>query len=292
MTAGAGPVFRLGVSEIAWDADWPERAREAERLGYDTFATTDHLGMTAPFPSLATAAAATTRIGLATYLTNTSLWDPEVLAREVAGTDRLSGGRLTVGLHAGQTSTTATASLTARDRYDRLAATVEALDRLLRDPAHRPRPARAPRPGLMIGAREPDELDLAARRADTVCFVGAALPPGGGFVLDGPDAFAAQVALVRARAAELGRAPELNTGVKKVVVTDDRRAAADALRPALAPHLTADQLLGLPSVLIGTHEEIARQIRRDHDRYGLTSYMILTAHLYDFAPVIPLLRKG
>ncbi|WP_250294358.1 TIGR03621 family F420-dependent LLM class oxidoreductase [Streptomyces atroolivaceus] len=292
MTGGPGPVLRFGVSEISPDADWPERAREAERLGYDTFATTDHLGLTAPFPSLVAAAAATTRIGVATYLTNTALWDPEVLAREVAGTDRLTGGRLSVGLHAGQTGSAATAGLTAQDRRDRLAETVDVLDRLLTDPAHRPRPLRSPRPALMIGAHEPDELELAARRADTVCFVGAELPPQGGFVLAGPEEFAERVATVRARASELGRSPELNTGVKKIVVTDDRRAAADALRQALAPHLTAAQLLDLPTLLIGTHQEIAEQIRGAHDRYGLTSYMILAAHLYDFAPVIPLLRKG
>ncbi|MFE7513901.1 TIGR03621 family F420-dependent LLM class oxidoreductase [Streptomyces sp. NPDC057540] len=300
MTAGGGrlvtadrdPVFRFGVSQIVQDADWPETAREAERLGYDTFATTDHLGMTAPFPSLVAAAAATERIGLATYLTNTSLWDPEVLAREVAGTDRLTGGRLAVGLHAGQTGSTATASLTARDKRKHLAETVDVLDRLLRDPAHLPRPLSSPRPRLMIGAGEPEELELAARRADTVCFLGAELPPGGGFVLIGPDEFAAQVTTVRARAAALGRTPELNTGVKKIVVTDDRRAAAESLRPVVAPHLTTDQLLDLPAVLIGSHAEIADQIRRGHERYGLTSYMLLAAHLYDFAPVIPLLRKG
>ncbi|WP_051845690.1 TIGR03621 family F420-dependent LLM class oxidoreductase [Streptomyces globisporus] len=292
MTAGPVPVFRIGVSQIAQDADWPGIAQEAERLGYDILATTDHLGMTAPFPSLVAAAAATDRIEVATYLTNTALWDPEVLAREVAGTDRLTGGRLCVGLHAGQTGSTATASLTAADKRKRLAETVDVLDRLLTDPAHLPRPLRTPRPRLMIGAGEPEELELAARRADTVCFLGAELPPGGGFVLIGPEEFAAQVAGVRARAAELGRSPELNTGVKKVVVTDDRRAAAERLRPALAPHLTTDQLLDLPSVLIGTHEEIAEQIRRGHERYALTSYMILAAHLHDFAPVIPLLRKG
>ncbi|MFE5486872.1 TIGR03621 family F420-dependent LLM class oxidoreductase [Streptomyces sp. NPDC056527] len=292
MSGAPGPVFRFGVSEISPDADWPERAREAERLGYDTFATTDHLGMTAPFPSLVAAAAATSRIEVATYLTNTALWDPEVLAREIAGTDRLTGGRLTVGLYAGQTGTSATASLTAQDKRDRLVETVDVLDRLLTDPAHRPRPLRSPRPPLMIGANEPDELELAARRADAVCFIGAELPPEGGFVLIGPEEFAAHVATVRVRAAELGRTPELNTGVKRVVVTDDRRAAADSLRPALAPHLTTEQLLYLPSLLIGTHQEIAEQIRGHHDRYGLTSYTVLAAHLYDFAPVIPLLRKG
>ncbi|MDV9192324.1 TIGR03621 family F420-dependent LLM class oxidoreductase [Streptomyces sp. SR27] len=292
MSGGPGTEFRFGVNEISPEADWPERAREAERLGYDTLATTDHLGLAAPFPSLVAAAAATTRLQVATYLTNASLWDPEVLAREIAGTDRLTGGRLSVGLHAGWTGSAATAALTPQDKRDRLAATVDVLDRLLTDPEQLPRPLSTPRPRLMIGVGEPEELELAARRADTVVFIGAALPPGSDLVLLGPEEFAAQVATVRRRAAELGRSPELNVGVKKVVVTDDRKAAAEALRPALAPHLTSDQLLDLPTLFIGTHEEIAEQVRRGHDRYGLTSFMVLSAHLYDFAPVIPLLRKG
>ncbi|MET7711445.1 TIGR03621 family F420-dependent LLM class oxidoreductase [Streptomyces sp. NPDC005407] len=291
MSGVPGSWFRVGVSVIAHDADWPAVSREAERLGYDTIATTDHLGITAPFPSLVAAASATSRPRVATYLTNTSLWDPEVLAREIAGTDRLTGGRLDVGLHAGQTGTTATAGLTPKDKVARLAATVDVLDRLLTDPEHTPRPVQRPRPRLMIGANEPAELELAALRADTVCFIGAHLPEGGGFTLVPPDEFARQVETVRVRAAEHGRAPELNTGVKKVVITDDRRAAAQALRP-IAPHLSAAQLLELPTLLIGTHQEIADQIRGIHDRYGVTSFMILAAHLHDFAPVIPLLREG
>ncbi|MFC7796033.1 TIGR03621 family F420-dependent LLM class oxidoreductase [Streptomyces cinereoruber] len=292
MSGGPGTEFRFGVNEISPEADWPERAREAERLGYDTLATTDHLGMSAPFPSLVAAAAVTTRLQVATYLTNASLWDPEVLAREIAGTDRLTGGRLSVGLHAGWTGSAGTAALTPQDKRDRLADTVDVLERLLTDPGQRPRPVSSPRPRLMLGVGEPEELELAARRADTVVFIGASLPPGKDFVLLGPDEFAAQVDTVRRRAAELGRSPELNVGVKRVVVTDDRKAAAEALRPSLAPHLTVEQLLELPTLFLGTHEEIAEQVRHCRDRYGLTSYMVLSAHLYDFAPVIPLLRKG
>ncbi|MFF6779278.1 TIGR03621 family F420-dependent LLM class oxidoreductase [Streptomyces sp. NPDC012637] len=292
MSSGPGTEFRFGVNEISPEADWPERAREAERLGYDVLGTTDHLGLSAPFPSLVAAAAVTTRLEVATYLTNASLWDDEVLAREIAGTDRLTGGRLSVGLHAGWTGSAATAALTPQDKRDRLAETVDVLDRLLTDPGHLPRPVSTPRPRLMIGVGEPEDLDLAASRADTVVFIGASLPPGGDLVLLGPDEFAAQVNTVRQRAAELGRSPELNVGVKKVIVTDDRKAAAEALRPAFAPHLTANQLLDLPTLFIGTHEEIAEQVRSGYDRYGLTSYMVLSAHLYDFAPVIPLLRKG
>lgn len=285
--------LRFLVSAIDPEADWPGIAAEAERLDYDLLATTDHLGMTAPFPSLVAAAAATTRLRVATYLVNTALWDPEVLAREVAGTDRITGGRLEVGLHSGQTVSARTAHLDATQKLARLTDTVETLQRLLPDPGHRPRPLQHPRPPLLLGADDPAELELAARHADTVCFIGASLPPGGGFVLHSPEEFARRVATVRERAAQLGRDPELNVGVKRIVVTGDRRAAAEALRESgFAAHLSTAELLELPTLLIGTHRQIAGQVRAHRERYGLTSYALLATALHDFAPVIPLLRKG
>jgi probable F420-dependent oxidoreductase len=289
--------YRFGVNVIAPDADWPSTAREAERLGYDMIGTTDRLGMPAPFPSLVSAAMVTHRIRVATYLTNTSLWEPEVLAREIAGTDRLVGGRLEVGLHQGQSGCGATAALGADERLARLAETLDVLQRLLPDAEHQPQPVQRPRPPLMVGANEPAELELAARRADAVCFVGATLPPEGGLVLLSPDEFAERVDLVRTAAS--GRTPdldddrplELNVGIKRVVVTEDRKAGAESVR-AFAPHLSLDELLDVPTLLIGTHQEMAEQLRGHRERHGLSSFMVLGPDLHAFAPVIPLLREG
>lgn len=289
MTSTTTAPFRFGVNVITADADWPALAREAERSGYDTISTTDRLGMAAPFPSLVAAAAATTRIRVSTYLTDTSLWDAEVLAREIAGTDRLTGGRLEVGLHPGQAGSTATAALTPQDKLAHLTATLDLLEKELPRPDYLPRPVQTPRPPLTIGANEPAELRLAALRADAVCFIGAHLPPAGGFTLLSPEEFAERVDTVRTAAP--GRTPELNVGVKRVVVTEDRQAAAEALH-GFAPHLSATQILELPTLLIGTHQEMAEQLRGHRTRFGLSSFTVLSPSLGDFAPVITLLREG
>ena len=95
--------FRFGASlPLAGRSrsDWRARVREVEDLGYDILRVPDHLGMAAPFPALA-AAADVTGIRLGTYVLNGGLLSPAYLARDVAGTYRLTDGRLELGLGAG-----------------------------------------------------------------------------------------------------------------------------------------------------------------------------------------------
>jgi probable F420-dependent oxidoreductase len=268
--------------------DWPAVAREAEQLGDDVVAAVDHVGRSAPFPSLVAAAAATERPRVGTYITNASFWEPTLLAREAATVDLLTGGRLELGIGAGQSVVAATADWSPQRRLDHLTETVEVLVRLLADPGHSPRGAQSPRPPLLIGGNEDGELALAARYADTVAFVGAELTTGGGFTLISAEELAERVAFVREAAA--GREIEFNVGVKRVIVTDDRRAGAAAVRD-LAPQLSIDQLLDLPTLLIGTHEQIAEQIRKHRAGYGFSYTIVLGDYLREFAPVIRLLRE-
>lgn len=102
MPSSARP-FRFGVNLLSpAPADaWRAKCRRAEELGYDVILVPDHLGMPAPFPSLVAAAAATARPRLGTFVLNSGFWNPTLLAREVAGTDALTGGRLELGLGTG-----------------------------------------------------------------------------------------------------------------------------------------------------------------------------------------------
>src|SRR6266702_447672 len=85
--------FRFGVNMLFSGSAtaWTDKARRAEQLGYDVLAVADHLGMTAPFPSLTLAAAVTERIRLATFVLNTPFYNPVLLARDVAALDQFSG---------------------------------------------------------------------------------------------------------------------------------------------------------------------------------------------------------
>jgi hypothetical protein len=91
--------FRFGVNllSVASRDEWAAKCQQAEQLGYDVVLVPDHLGAPAPFPALVAAAEATERPRLGTFVLNAGLWNPALLAREVATTDQLTGGRLELG---------------------------------------------------------------------------------------------------------------------------------------------------------------------------------------------------
>jgi alkanesulfonate monooxygenase SsuD/methylene tetrahydromethanopterin reductase-like flavin-dependent oxidoreductase (luciferase family) len=81
----------------------PGWARRAEDAGFSTLGTVGRLA----YPglndtvALAAAAGATSSIGLFTNVLLGPVWPPVLLAKEVAGIDAVSGGRLTLGLGIG-----------------------------------------------------------------------------------------------------------------------------------------------------------------------------------------------
>src|SRR3954469_11504751 len=136
--------FRFGVSLLATAsaAEWRAKCRRAEELGYDVILVPDHLGMVAPFPALVAGATGPERPRLGTFVLNAGFWNPALLAREVATTDALTGGRLELGLGTGYVQAEHdTAGLpygSPGERVDHLRRTVEELQRLLRDEEYRP----------------------------------------------------------------------------------------------------------------------------------------------------------
>jgi alkanesulfonate monooxygenase SsuD/methylene tetrahydromethanopterin reductase-like flavin-dependent oxidoreductase (luciferase family) len=80
-----------------------EWAQRAERAGFSSLATIDRIVYPSydSLISLAAAAAVTERIGLVTNILIAPLRDEVLLAKEAASVDRLSAGRLTLGLAVG-----------------------------------------------------------------------------------------------------------------------------------------------------------------------------------------------
>ncbi|WP_305787056.1 LLM class flavin-dependent oxidoreductase [Symbioplanes lichenis] len=81
----------------------PEWARRAEAAGFSTLGTVGRVAFPGVMDTVALAAAAgaTSTIGLFSNVLLAPVWPPVLLAKELAGIDGVSGGRLTLGLGIG-----------------------------------------------------------------------------------------------------------------------------------------------------------------------------------------------
>jgi probable F420-dependent oxidoreductase len=277
--------MRFGVSLAGWTEGRAllAAARDAERAGFDVVTVADHLGHDAPFPVLAAAAAVTTRVRLRTYVLDAYFWNPALLAREAATLDRLSDGRLELGVGAGHMRHEhVDAGLPFPGVAQRWAHTAEVLAevrRRLADDEHVPAPVQRPVP-VMVAAMGEHGLRAAAEHADVVGLAGALQMrgwPAGVFTLADTATTDDRLGLVREVAAAHGRAPELDVLLQQVVVdADPDRAAADAARQA-AEHgmdwLTPELLLDTPFVLFASSpDDAAAELERRSRRWGVRSW--------------------
>jgi probable F420-dependent oxidoreductase len=303
--------FRLGVSiwHTGSRAELVEKARKIEALGYDTITFPDHLtDRVAPMPALVVAAEATTHLRVGTNVLNNDLRHPVMVAREAAAIDLLTDGRLQLGLGAGSIKSEYHEAGLRFDagwvRVARLAEAVSIIKRLLQGEevafagqhyqvaGHKitPLPIQKPHPPILIGGNGAQLLALAAREADIIGFSGITFRKGGA---SPPDVSAWRAAAVEERVGMVREAAgeqrfarlELNALVQRVVVTEDRRGAAEELTRRW-PELSADDLLQSPFVLLGTTEQIAEQLQTMRQRWGISYYVVHEPYLNDFAPVV------
>ncbi len=300
--------FGINVRTAASQAEWADKARKVEALGYAVLLVPDHLAdLLAPFPALAAAAAATPRLRVGTAVLNNDFRHPALLAREAATLDVLSDGRLELGLGAGHMQSEYEQAGLAFDpgatRVERLGEAVVIVKRLLegesvtfagrhyRVTGHsiHPRPVQRPRPPVFIGGHAPRLLRLAAREADIVGLTGIAFRHGGKEP-DVSDFRAAvvdeRVRLVRETAAERFDRLELNALVQRVVVTDDRRKAAEELATGRWARLTPDEILASPYALVGTADQMVDDLRARRERWGISYVMTHEPFMDALAPVV------
>src|SRR2546430_3215892 len=277
--------FRFGVNvgPSRSRAEWAKKARKLEGLGYDTLSVPDHLtNFFAPMPALVSAAEATTTLRVGTNVLNNDFRHPVLVAREAATVDLLTGGRLQLGLGAGHMkSEYDQAGLTfdpGAIRVERLGEAVVIVKRLLEgesvsfagrhyrvtDHTIHPLPVQRPRLPIFIGGSAPRLLALAAKEADIVGLTGIAFRRSGA-VRDVSDWKAAvvdeRVRLVREVAGDRFDCIELNALVQRVVVTDDRRKAAEELARRWE-QLNPAEILESPYVLIGPSNRSSRPFAR------------------------------
>lgn len=206
--AGLAVIPPVGAADFA-DPDWiAPLAREAERLGFDSLVLPEHVVLAVdytsrypysksgrvplpadcvipdPLDTLAYVAGVTTTLGLATGLLVLPMHSPLVLAKRAATVDRLSGGRLRLGVGLGWLrEEIEAAGVDFASRGERTDETIDAVRALWNaDPrrgAHLegrhfafagvqsfPRPARPGGVPIEVGGTSPAAIRRAARRGD------------------------------------------------------------------------------------------------------------------------------
>jgi probable F420-dependent oxidoreductase len=301
--------FRFGVN--VWGAgsraDWMSKARRVEELGYSTLTVPDHLGeFFSPMPALVSAAEATTRLRVGTNVLNNDLRHPVLVAREAATVDRLTDGRLQLGLGAGHTKSEYDEAGLQYDagatRVERLAEAVTIIKTLLeggpttcagrhyRVTGHRLHPpvVQHPRPPILIGGNGPRLLALAAKEADIVGLSGITFRQGGtkadvsAWTATGVDG---RIRLVHEAAGARRDEIEVSALVQRVVITGERRQAAEELGKRWT-QLTPDDILQSPYVLVGTVDQLVEDLQARRQRWGISYYITFEPYMEALAPVV------
>ena len=307
--------FRFAViNETMFPAeDWLTHARRVEELGYSAFLIRDHFvpeffgDQLAPFSALTAAAMATTRLRIGTMVLDNDYRHPVMLAKEAATLDMLSSGRLELGIGAGWLRTEYEQAgmefERAGTRIDRLEESLSILKGLFSgEPVHHqgthytidglpgyPLPTQRPHPPILIGGGKRRVLTLAGREADIVGILTSSVASG--TLEDGveerlPAAVEQKIDWIREGAGKRFSQIELSL-IPTIIATYNRReAAAQLIAERGWPGVSVDDILSMPSFLIGTHEEIIEDLLHRRARYGFTYYVVSDSMTEAFAPVV------
>jgi probable F420-dependent oxidoreductase len=300
--------FRFGFQVAECSADeLREQARAAEEAGFDVMHTWDHVvDGWSPLTPLMAIADSTTTLRICPLVLNNDFHHPVHLAQELASLDHLSGGRLEVGIGAGHSFTEYEAIGQNFDtpavRKARLAESVEILRRLLdgesvtHDGEHyRLDDVRTLRScqdhvPLLVGVNGKRALAHAARHADIIglTMLGRTLEDGQRHEARWDSKrIDATIDYIREQAGGRWEQLEINVLVQAVIVTDDRRKAAEQVSSRV-PGLSIDDALSAPFLAIGTHDDIADHLEACRNRWGISYFSV--RDLDGFAPVIHRLR--
>ena len=200
----------------------------AEAAGWDGLSTWDVLGVAMgveaadPFVVLGAVAEATDRLRLITSVIVLPRRRPQLVAQAAATLDRLSGGRLVLGIGAGADPGDFVAfgePFEAPQRIWKMDVAADIVDALLRgrrlaptadgdvvkDVAVGPRPVQQPRPPIWLGGMRPGAIRRAARWDG---WIAIAVSEDGSSMELQPDAFGEMVQRLHGERAALGRADQ------------------------------------------------------------------------------------
>jgi probable F420-dependent oxidoreductase len=290
--------FRFGVQlSSVPGAQFADRVRRIEALGYSSVFWPDHFGpQLEPVAALGAAAAATSSLRIGSLVYGVDYRHPIVLAKAAATLQLLSGGRHEFGLGAGwMQSDYEQAGMS----YDRPSVRIERLDEALtiirsmwREPktsfagrhyhvtdvpaAVEPRPEHPP--AVLVGGGGRKVLTVAGRHADIVG-INPSIPEGR--VLPStihdltPARVREKIGWVREAAAAAGRdaaALELQMLVFVTAVTDDPRPVRELVSKQTG--LSVDDVASCAGFLTGPGSEIRERLEQRRAETGI-SYVVV-----------------
>lgn len=308
--------FRFGVicEKMGTREAWYAKVRRIEELGYATLLLRDHFmpgtfgDQFAPISALMAAAMLTNTLRVGSMVFDNDYRHPVILSKEAATLDVLSGGRFEFGLGAGwmvseyeQAGFPFDAPGVRVDRFEealRIFKGLFAEEPLTFAGKHYtitgisgfPKPLQRPHPPILIGAGGRRMLAIAAREADIVGIMAGPLTAGEPTVND-PAAYSAQsfarkIALLRETAGERFSRLELSV-ITNPVFTDNRRAGAEQIAQRRGWNGTpVEEILEMPSIFIGTVEQVAGQMLERRERFGISYYMTTDSTMEAFAPLV------
>jgi hypothetical protein len=239
-------------------ADWLDRARQIERLGFDMLLVPDRPGLPSPLPALAAAGGATESLGIGPDVLAASLHVPAAAGRDCRALHGLFGDRFQPSAGAGLEPGTPS------ERRSRLDALVGAISEAV------------PSARLLIAASGRHGLSLAGKVAHTVALTA---PPTAG-----EDDILRMVELLRDVSGERFDEIELNLNLAVV---------GEGVAPYLKSQGTSVEALiaaGAPAAVWGDADHMAEQLTRRRERLGVSYWSGPIASAELLAPVVALLR--
>ena len=307
--------FRFGVicEQMQSAKEWITKARRAEACGYATVLIRDHFirepfgDQLAPLIALMMAANVTRTLRVGSLVLDNDYRHPVLLAKEAATLDLLSEGRFELGIGAGwlraEYEQAGMAFESARVRVSRLEEAIHVLKGLFADQPLTfagnhytvtslngfPKPVQRPHPPLLVGAGSKRMLALAGQEADMVGILPKALPNGTiseEITERLPTTMAQKVEWVRQAAGERFHELELNMVIAPIFTQQRRQRAEQLARERGWSGLAAQDVLDMPSIFIGTANQIVEDLLRRHEQYGFSYFVVSDASMEAFAPVV------
>lgn len=306
--------FRFGVinEQMKAPSAWFDHVRRVEALGYTTLLLRDHFvpdffgDQYAPLVALMAAASVTTTLRLGTMVIDNDYRHPVMLAKEAATLDCLSGGRFELGIGAGWLRTEYEQAGLPFDRagvrIDRLEESIRVMKGIWAEAPTTfagqhyqvtgingvPKPLQRPHPPLLIGGGKERMLKLAGREADIVGILTSDVSSGT-LISDIRERMAAavhqKIDWIRQGAGHRFDQIELSL-IPTIIFTDDRRSHIESLIRQQGWDITVEAVLQMPSMLIGSIEEIAQDLQARRESYGFSYYVVADDQMEAFAPVV------